>query len=453
MLKHLLIIGEVPSSFESSIQGFCNVVPGLACERIGWEMQFREYIRHRNIRLLLVVALKPVPDTLSFFDSLREKPISTPILAVVPDSSEAELLRLACEVSDDFIVAPVRSCELQHRVARILGKEQDLPAKVHDRLVEEFAIAGLVGRDPAFLRAISRIPVLAKGNCPVLIAGESGTGKELCARAIHSLSSRRNFPFIPIDCAALPDQLFENELFGHVRGAFTDARRDQKGLISLADGGTLFLDEVDSLSASAQSKLLRFLQDSTYRPLGSDLFFRANLKVVAATNHDLEGLVRTGRFRSDLFFRLNVLRLYLVPLRERREDIALIARYLLDRLCVENDTGPKTLAAPTLRRLTQYDWPGNVRELYNILQRAVVFSEGKQIRPSDIEEILEEPDCPGVEGFRQARLRAIERFERSYVEDLMDKCNGNVSHAARLAKKDRRAFGRLVKRYDIRIGR
>jgi DNA-binding NtrC family response regulator len=239
-------------------------------------------------------------------------------------------------------------------------------------------------------------------------------------------------------------------MFGHARGAFTDAHRDQKGLIALAEGGTVFLDEVDSLSPSAQSKLLRFLQEHTYRPIGSDRFVRANINVVAATNRDLEALVRERKFRADLFFRLNVLRLLLIPLRERRDDIALLARHFLAVLSTETETPRKSLALATIHRLKHHDWPGNVRELYNVIQSATVFSEGTQILPSDILRVAPNSQS-GVQGagFREARTQAIEAFERRYVEDVLLDAGGNVTRAARVAQKDRRAFGRLIKRYNI----
>jgi DNA-binding NtrC family response regulator len=249
----------------------------------------------------------------------------------------------------------------------------------------------------------------------------------------------------------LPDNLFESELFGHARGAFTDAHRDRKGLVALAGEGTLFLDEVDSLPITGQSKLLRLLQEQTYRPVGSDRFVRTGVKIVAACNQDLEQMVREKKFRADLFFRLNVLRLHLVPLRERRSDIAILTRHFLDALVVEHGMPHKTLAPALAQRLVDYDWPGNVRELYNFLQRAVVFSEGTQILLTDL------CDLPAVFAasksesgtFREARAHAVATFEKGYVAEMLRRAGGNVTRAARLADKDRRVFGRLMKRHNV----
>jgi DNA-binding NtrC family response regulator len=310
-----------------------------------------------------------------------------------------------------------------------------------------------------FTALVTKIPAVARATSPVLILGETGTGKELCARALHHLSARRQAPFIPIDCATLPDQLCENELFGHVRGAYTDAHSSQRGLVAMADGGTLFLDEIDSLTLSSQAKLLRLLQEGTYKPLGADRFHLADVRIIAASNLNLGHLVQLKTFRADLYFRLNVLQLDMPPLRARRGDIPLLAEHFVRVLCDEAGIQRKTLAPDAIERLAAAAWPGNVRELFNVLQRAVVFSEGASISlqhlvlhddpPPPVHLPRPEPREEVEDGFREARARAVEAFERTYIENLLRKHNGNVTRSAREAKKDRRAFGRLMKRYRI----
>jgi len=301
------------------------------------------------------------------------------------------------------------------------------------------------------MQAVRQLPRFARAEAPVCITGETGTGKELCARAMHHLSHRQRAPFIAVDCGALPEQLFENEMFGHSRGAFTDAHRDHKGLIAIAEGGTLFLDEVDALSLPSQAKLLRFLQERTFRPLGSDRFETADVRVIAATNRDLEAVVRDRQFRSDLFFRLNVLRLRLPPLRERRSDLELLAHAALKHYWAGAAEEVPVIAPAALRALRVHDWPGNVRELYNVVQRAVVACDGSLILPEhlgppfDNFQVRHGPSSD----FRSSRAAAVAEFERRYVEDLLMKCNGNVTHAAREAQQDRRAFGRFIKKYNI----
>jgi DNA-binding NtrC family response regulator len=419
-----------------------------------WGPELYNRIRGRNPDLLIVVASSAIEQAASLMIALQQTPLATPALAIMPTDAADELIALASRVLDDFMFAPVRCSELQSRIARIIGDCASTSNKIDECMLKELTMAGLVGRSSAFLRTISRIPLAALSKGPILITGETGTGKELVARAIHMLGPRRDRPFIPVDCATVPEQLFESELFGHMRGAFTDARSDHNGLVNLANGGTLFFDEIDALSLTAQSKLLRLLQERSYRPLGLSRFVKVDANIVAATNNDLRDLMQFGKFRADLFFRLNVLCLNLVPLRQRRDDIALLARHFITRVCAEHGVPTKLLAPATIRKLCEYDWPGNVRELSSVIQRTVVFSDDSVILPSHITDAETEEgqtrEEPPSTGFREARSRAIESFEQGYVEQLMRKSGGNVSLAARLANKERRAFGRMVKRYGIK---
>jgi len=324
-------------------------------------------------------------------------------------------------------------------------------AAIEDPPNSEPGLAQLVGTDENFLREIAKIPLAARSDAEVLITGETGTGKELCARAIHQLSRRRSFPFVCVDCGALPDSLLDNEMFGHQRGAFTDAHRAQMGLVAISEGGTLFLDEIDSLSLCAQAKLLRFLEDQTYKPLGAEKFVRANVRIVTASNRNLDCAVKKKVFRRDLFFRINVLRIHMIPLRERSGDIAALAQHFLTLSCAEMGSARKVLASSTLHLLECLDWPGNVRELYNVIRCAVVFSEGSQILPGHIASAggPQPGAIPPSLCFREARTEALIAFEQRYAKAMLRKHDGNITRAAREAGKDRRAFGRLVKRHNI----
>ena len=399
---------------------------------------------------MLAVAVPLLPPAIAFLDWLRNQKTPLPMIIVFPADAEPSVIRMASQVADDFMLWPVHQPELKHRISRLLGTAGRDTLSTVERLTVEMGMNQLVGVEETFTRIVDKIPLIARTEAPVLITGETGTGKEMCARAIHFLSKRRAYPFIPVDCGALPDHLFENEVFGHVRGAYTDARNDQKGLAAMADRGTLFLDEVDSLSVPAQAKLLRFLQEKTYKPLGSDSFSHADVNVIAASNRDLEFCVAAKQFRADLFFRLNVLRLHLPPLRERRRDIGPLSTHFLRNLVPS--LGRKVLSPAAIRRLSLYDWPGNVRELFNALHRAALFSEGPTILPSHISfggNTSESSADASPETFREARSRAIEIFERSFVEDALRKHSGNVTHAALEARQDRRVFGRLLKKYSI----
>ena len=449
MSYQLLVIEDAATATDASVRAALAGSVDFSCRQVGWESLVPTSLGRTEVHAVVAVAVPHTPKVTSTFEWLRQHPITIPALAVLPSDAEEPLLRMAAEAADDFIVSPLRVDELRQRLGRILGAPRPDLASTQQRLLEEMGLTQLVGRDPTFLRAIEHVPRFARSNMPVLITGETGTGKELCARAIHHIGARRSCPFIAVDCGAIPDHLFENELFGHARGAFTDAHRNQRGLVAMAEGGTLFLDEIDALSLGAQGKLLRLLQERTFRPLGADRFERAEVTVIAATNRDLEALVRDKQFRSDLYFRLNVLRLHLPPLRQRRSDIALLALHFLRE---QGETGraiPKLISPAALRGLTLHDWPGNVRELANVVQRAMVASDGPYLLPRHITLPLRPDACPTGSPFRSARAAAVETFERGYVEDLLRKHHGNVTHAAREAHKDRRAFGRLIKKYRI----
>jgi two-component system, NtrC family, response regulator GlrR len=448
--QRLLLVERSSLSGQHSLSEVLTPAAGFSCESIDWEALLPERLQQYAVALIVAVAEPLTAKVMRVFEWLRANPIGTPTLAVLPHEADASLLQAASETADDFMFSPIRTPELHQRIARILGPEGGSIESIRWRMTEEMGLAQLVGNDPAFVHLVEQLPSIARSDVPVLITGETGTGKELFARAIHFVGKRRSFPFIAVDCGALPDHLIENELFGHARGAYTDAHQDQRGLIAMAEGGTLFLDEIDALSLTAQAKLLRFLQEHSFRSLGSDRFVRANINVIAATNRDLDASVRDKQFRSDLYFRLNVLRVHLPPLRERRGDVGLLATHFLAQVAERGDHAHKRFSPAALRALEAHDWPGNVRELFNVVQRAVALSAGVHILPEGL--AMRDPfplaDI-SAESFRAARADAVATFERRYVEDLLRKHQGNVTRAARDAHKDRRAFGRLVKKYGI----
>jgi DNA-binding NtrC family response regulator len=451
----LPVIGAIGSVVDA------GVPDDMRIETVEWPAWSLSVLVRRNIDLVVPVVEAFDAVTAAFFDVLSRTNTHTPVLAVLPAADiHSPQFAGAASAADDFVVMPVRPEEWRERVGRLTGPRSP-DGEVAAKLAAVMGLLQLVGRAPSFLDVVRKVPLIARSGSPALITGETGTGKELCARAIHFTSPRRNQPFIPVDCGAIPDNLFENELFGHVRGAFTDAHRDQRGLVGLAEGGTLFLDEIDSLSIPAQAKLLRFLQDRSYRPLGSDRFLRANVNVLAAMNCNPEALVRDRQLRADLFFRLNVVRLHLSPLRERLSDIPLLARHFVSCCAAEAGLGAKVLSPSVLPKLLAHDWPGNVRELGNVLQRAVVLAPERHILPEHVILSLDAAAPPSAAAdnpsdstvsFRKGRAQVIEAFERSYVARLIEKHAGNVTRAAREAQKDRRAFGRLLKKHGLRGG-
>ena len=313
------------------------------------------------------------------------------------------------------------------------------------------AAADIVGQSPAFTAMLDQLRRIARSEAPVLIEGETGSGKELAARFIHYGGARSSGPFVPVNCGALPDHLIEAELFGHERGAFTDARTARRGLVAEANGGTLFLDEVDALSTKAQIALLRFLQDQHYRPLGSSRELSTRVRVVAASNQGLDELVQCGRFRADLLYRLKILELTLPPLRARVGDARRLAQHFAQVYSVKYGIPPRGFDAATLVWIDSYPWPGNVRELENWVQRALLMADGPLL-------VADGPSISGssclpasdaVMQFQRAKAEAVRRFERDYVMRVLQQAQGNVTRAAQLAGKDRRAFGKLVKKYGI----
>ncbi len=348
----------------------------------------------------------------------------------------------------DVSTWPCDLSEFAFRLQRFLQQTKTvLPAAAADPdPLYEFARLNMIGRSPAFLNALNLTRKIARCEAPVLIEGETGTGKELIARAIHYLGSRRDFPFIPVNCGAIPENLVENELFGHERGAFTDAKDAQPGLISQAHGGTLFLDEMEALPARGQVALLRFLQDRQYRPLGGKRTVSADVRIISASNADLAKMADARQFREDLLFRLNIMSVGLPPLRERPSDVPLLAAYFIERFSNQYGRRVKSLHPDTLAWLNRYDWPGNVRELENIIHRHYLLTDGP---------IISIPRCPQTGAppravcFNEAKSQAIADFEKAFLTSVLADAKGNVTLAAKRAGKERRAFGKLLKKYAI----
>jgi len=310
----------------------------------------------------------------------------------------------------------------------------------------------LLGASPAFLATLAQIRRMATSEAPVLIEGETGSGKELAARAVHYWGGRNAGPFVPVNCGALPDNLLEAELFGHERGAFTDAKLSRGGLVAEADGGTLFLDEIDALSAKAQVTLLRFLQDQRYRPVGSSREMSCNVRVIAATNQPLAEAVQQGRFRCDLLYRLKILHLILPPLRLRVGDAELLAQHFLRVLCAKYRLPLRAFDRATLDWMRHHPWPGNVRELENWVHRELLMADTPVIGLTDVPPGDSTAQAAATVPFRDAKAQAVLAFERDYVMAMMRQTGGNVTRAAQLAGKERRAFGKLVKKHGVGRG-
>ena len=364
-----------------------------------------------------------------------------------------EALRLG---AFDFISKPLHQADLRLRVARAL---RDCETAASSSAAE----AGrgprksrmIIGSGPWIEDLYERISMAAPTDVSVAISGESGTGKELVARTIHNLSQRSENPFVVVNCAAIPEQLLEDELFGHIKGAFTDAAQSRAGLFAAAHTGTLFLDEIGELPLGLQAKLLRVLQSQEFRRIGDDRDTRVNVRLITATNRNLEQAVEGSLFRKDLYYRITVFPLVIPPLRERRDDIPLLAHHFLLKHRDEVEKSVDGFTSQAIAKLCSYDFPGNVRELENKVHHALVMAQGPYIQPSDISmgEASQSalPRIDIYQKFRDLKRQVIQAFERQYVEQILRAHDGNLAAAARHAGMDRKNLWALAKKYQVDI--
>ena len=383
----------------------------------------------------------------SLIKRFKAAPNGAPMIAVIEDAPASEILGLFKLGIADFISPPLRSTDLLPRLWK-LTEHFRKKSTLFERLKECVGLRQMIGRSVVFTAELNKIPLIANCDSSVLISGDTGTGKEMFARSIHYLGPRADKAFTPVNCGAIPPDLMENELFGHARGAFTSAATSQTGLIEESDGGTLFLDEINTLTLAAQVKLLRFLQDKEYRQLGSAKTRRADVRIIAATNSNLEQAVNEGCFRRDLYYRLNIIALKLPSLHQRRSDIPALATHFLKHYNEEMHKAVEEITPEAMQMLVRYDWPGNVRELQNVVERAIVFATGPSLNRSDIILPLDEPSSPS-ESFQEAKARVVVEFEKNYIKNLLSTHGGNITRAAETAGKNRRAFWELIRKHEI----
>jgi DNA-binding NtrC family response regulator len=413
------------------------------------------------VNCLLVDMKMPGMGGLELMRHLKEKDPSVPVIIMTAYGAIETAVKAMKEGAYDFITKPFEEERLLHTVRRALEHEQllkrnlDLERRIREKEKETF----FVGESPRMKELIETIKLVAGTDVTVLITGETGTGKELAARMIHSLSNRTGKPFVAVNCPAIPENILESELFGYRKGAFTGATSDKEGLFQAAQGGTLLLDEIGDISPSLQAKLLRVLQERELKPLGDTATRKVDVRVIAATNRDLVSNVAAGLFRSDLYYRLNVVSVKTPPLRDIPEDIPLIAYHFLSLFCGELGLAPKRLTEEAIQFLVSCQWKGNARELQNKMKRAVIFSKNDQLVPGDFEAcaetVVKRGDTREAKdvNYRDAKKKILAEFNIEYISRLLRSTGGNVSLAAQSAGIERQTLQHLMRQYDIASAR
>jgi len=411
-----------------------------------------------NLHDLLVIDVRmPGLTGLEVTRTVHAKQASLPIIVMTAFGSMETAIEAIHEGAFDFISKPMNLEEIKKTVSRALAQRalQDNAQKSSVEIRSEPSGA-IIGMSPAVMEVYKTIARVAPTKSVVLILGESGTGKERIARAIHQHSPRANHPFVAVDCGALTETLLESEIFGHVRGSFTGAVADKKGVFEEAEGGTCFLDEIGDISPNMQAKLLRVLQEHEVRRVGGKDWVKVDARVIAATNQNLDALVAKGTFRQDLYYRLNVVAIHLPPLRDRVEDIPLLAGYFLKCYSQENGKSVTAISDAAMKLLCDYSWPGNIRELENAIEQAVVLSNQPVLAPDDFPPAVRSnatskltPNLPPDGQFLFSDTPTLEEIKKRYVLHVLNRNQGNVSRTARVLNVDRRSLYRMLARYKV----
>ncbi len=403
--------------------------------------------------LILMDLRMPRMDGLEAQQRIQEISPGVPIIMMTAYASVGTAVGALKAGATDYLTKPVDIDELKIIIAKVLHHthlEQE-NAYLKERLGDRFDFSEIIGRSPAMAAMFETLALVAPSEATVLIRGESGTGKELVANAIHQNSLRRDRAFIKLNCAALPETLLESELFGHEKGAFTGATARKQGRFAAAEQGSIFLDEIGEMSPATQAKVLRVLQEKEFQAVGGERTIKVDVRIIAATNQDLHAAIAEGRFREDLYYRLNVVEITVPGLRERREDIPLLADHFLKRFAQKNHRLIKGFAARAMQLLMRYDWPGNVRELENVIERAVILSRDDTIAPADLpatlQSLLGEEAPPALAGHEPAHT--LKAAEKEMILKTLEQTDGNRTRAAAILGISRRTLQLKLKAYGI----
>jgi len=396
-------------------------------------------------QLVLSDVRLPGRDGLALFDEIRKRHPSLPVILLTAHGTIPDAVEATARGVFTYLTKPYDGRELLDKIAQALAL--GAPATVPSKTGDDSWRVDIVSRSNRMAELLAEARMVAKSDASVLLRGDSGAGKEMLARAIHKASARADKPFVAVNCGAIPEALLESELFGHMKGAFTDAHANHKGLFQQADGGTLLLDEIGDMPPALQVKLLRVLQERAVRPLGASQSIEVDVRIISATHRDLDAAMEAGQFREDLYYRLNVVTLTLPPLSARREDIPLLANHFLQELSTKYGKRLSGFAPEALKALTTAAWPGNVRQLYNVVEQVCALSSSPLIPLALVQRALRVPTVE-VQTYAEAK----QRFEREYLVGLLKLTDGNVADAARLADRNRTEFYRLLQKHELTPG-
>ena len=400
-------------------------------------------LESKNFDIILADIKMPGMDGLEMHRRIKSLNKDSIVIIMTAFASVDTAVQALKDGAYDYITKPFDPDDLSHLI-RNATSQISLKAEneaLRHRVVTLENVEDLIGESDVMIKVLEEVKRVAQSNSPVIITGESGTGKELIARAIHSNSQRKFFPLVTVHCGALTESLLESELFGHEKGAFTGAMYNRKGRFEMADGGSIFLDEIGTISAKMQIELLRVLESKTFVRVGGNKEITSDFRIICATNKDLDYLVKNGKFREDLYYRLNVVNIKIPPLRERIEDIPMLVDYFINKYCTSMSRNIISINPATLKRLEMYNYPGNVRELENLIERAIVVGNEKEIRVKDLPFQSDNPSN-SVEG--------LQDLEKKHIIQILNKYDWNISRSAKALKIDRVTLYNKIKKYDLK---
>jgi DNA-binding NtrC family response regulator len=437
----ILVVDDEESVRDSLYNWFIEDGYDVACAENAKEAL--SILESKNYNIILADIKMPGMDGLEMHRRIKSLERDSIVIIMTAFASVDTAVQALKDGAYDYITKPFDPDDLSHLI-RNATSELSLKAEneaLRERVDTLENVEDLIGNSDAMIKVLEKVKRVAQSNSPVIITGESGTGKELIARAIHSNSQRKFFPLVTVHCGALTESLLESELFGHEKGAFTGAMYNRKGRFEMGDGGSIFLDEIGTISAKMQIELLRVLESKTFVRVGGNKEITSDFRIICATNKDLSTLVRSGKFREDLYYRLNVVNINIPPLRERIEDIPNLVNYFIGKYCTSMSRNIMSIHPAALKRLEMYDYPGNVRELENMIERAIVVGNEKEIRIKDL---------PFENGVMNNSIEGLQDLEKKHIKLILEKYDWNISRSAKALKVDRVTLYNKIKKYHLK---